>query len=302
MEQDNNSKIYKTGLALAVLLLIAVLFFFYKNNQKYISLQNAFQEEKIELQSELDEIIEDYNDAIADKTTLSTRLEMELNKIVQLRDSVKNLKASNYNAIRKYKKKIARLLKENRGLFLKVDSLSTLNYDLQKENVSIRKALLSQDSINTALADSNATLTTYKEGLEGKVKKAGILKTSPISFIAMKERSNGKLVSTARSSRTDAFRINFNLLENEFATSGRRPVYIQILDAKNNVVAAKSTTNLKNGTEISYTETIAADYQNQKLGIITLIKVNRDLIHKGAYTVNAFVDGLLAGSGSLKLR
>lgn len=45
----------------------------------------------------------------------------------------------------------------------------------------------------------------------------------------MKERSSGKLTSTSRSSRTDAFRINFDLLENPITSAGENAYTFKLL-------------------------------------------------------------------------
>ncbi|WP_299156458.1 hypothetical protein [uncultured Tenacibaculum sp.] len=291
--------------ALIVVLLMLTLFltlFSFQKSSQYTDLKKIFQEEKTDLEKELDEMIKDYTDVVVRKKRLSKRLKVELVKMKELRDSIKNLRTDNYNLIRKYRRKIVSLERENRNLFIRVDSLSTANNALVQENVITNEILQQKETINVSLTEKNKELTEKQKALEEKVAIGGVIKTSPVKAIAMKERSSGKLTSTSRSSRTDAFKINFDLLKNLITNAGEKSVYIQIIDENKKVVAPKGVTNLKDGGKIQYTDSIEVNYNNDRLSLVSLVLVNRDDINKGKYTVSAFVDGVYSGATTLKLR
>lgn len=212
-----------------------------------------------------------------------------------LRDSVAKLQGHNYNLIRRYRSKIASLERENRRLFIKIDSLSTANQALAQENVITNEILEQKETINTKLEEKNKILAE-------KVAIASKIDISPVKAIAMKERSSGKLTSTSRSSRCDAFKINFDLLENPVTESGKKMVYIQIIDEDKNVVTPKGKASLKNGNKILYSDSLAVNYDNNRLSLVSLILVNRDDINRGKYTISAFVDGRYSGNSTVKLR
>lgn len=291
--------------ALIVVLLMLTLFltlYSFQKSSQYSDLKKIFQEEKTDLEKELDEMIKDYTDVVVRKKRLSKRLKVELVKMKELRDSIKNLRTDNYNLIRKYRRKIVSLERENRNLFIRVDSLSTANNALVQENVITNEILQQKETINVSLTEKNKELTEKQKALEEKVAIGGVIKTSPVKVIAMKERSSGKLTSTSRSSRTDAFKINFDLLKNLITNAGEKSVYIQIIDENKKVVAPKGVTNLKDGGKIQYTDSIEVNYNNDRLSLVSLVLVNRDDIDKGKYTVSAFVDGVYSGATTLKLR
>ncbi|KAB1160312.1 hypothetical protein F7018_00095 [Tenacibaculum aiptasiae] len=265
-------------------------------------MKQIFQQEKTDLEKELDEMIKDYTDVVVRKKRLSKRLKVELVKMKELRDSIKNLRTDNYNLIRKYRRKIVTLERENRNLFIRVDSLSTVNNALAQENVITNEILKQKETINVSLTEKNKELTEKQKSLEEKIAIGGVIKTSPVKAIAMKERSSGKLTSTSRSSRTDAFKINFDLLKNVITEAGEKSVYIQIIDENKKVVAPKGVTNLKDGGKIQYSDSIEVNYNNDRLSLVSLVLVNRDDINKGEYTVSAFVDGVYTGATTLKLR
>ena len=291
--------------ALIVILLILALFltlYSFQKSSQYNDLQKVFQDEKSDLEKELDEMIKDYTDVVVRKKRLSKRLKVEIVKMNNLRDSIKNMRIDNYTLIRRYRRKIASLERENRNLFIRVDSLNTANQVLAQENVITNEILQQKETINTSLTEKNKELEEKQEVLETKIAIGGVIKTSTVKVIAMKERSSGKLTSTSRSSRTDAFKVNFDLLKNLITNAGEKSVYTQIIDENKKVVAPKGVTNLKDGGKVQYTDSIEVNYNNDRLSLVSLVLVNRDDINKGKYTISAFVDGVYSGATTVKLK
>ncbi|SEC34279.1 hypothetical protein SAMN04489761_2728 [Tenacibaculum sp. MAR_2009_124] len=291
-------KANNTKNAVLIVLLFAVLFLTLYNlkvSSEIKDLQGVFKQEKKDLKSALDEMIKDYTDVVVRKKSLSKRLRIEVQKMKDLRDSVAKLEGNNYNLIRKYRSKIASLERENRRLFIKIDSLNSANRALAQENVITNEILTQKETVNTELIEKN-------KALEAKVAVAAKIEISPVKVIAMKERSSGKLTSTSRSSRTDAFKINFDLLENPLTSAGKKKVYIQIIDEKKNVITPKGKASLSNGARIQYSDSLLVNYDNSKLSLVSFILVNRDDIFKGKYTISAFVEGEYSGNSSVSLR
>lgn len=283
-------------------LVILLIIYSFKLNSDYQKLEDAFSEQKVELQAELDEIIDDYKNINVKNKDLSQRLVHEINKIILLRDSIKNLKKSNYNLIVKYSRRIVKLERENRRLFIQVDSLNKQNYELLQENIVVKQQLDENNASQKTLLKRNKNLEKEQIKLKAKVDIAGIIKVNDVQAIAMKERSSGKLTSTSRSRRTDAFRVKFDLLPNPVTTPGKKEILIQILDEEKKVVASKGNKKIKDGSKVFFSDNIYAEYDNTRLGIVSLILVNRGDITKGMYTINAYVDGILSGKTQVKLR
>lgn len=293
----------KNAIFFMLLTFIGILIFYgYKKNQDYQKLSSVFIEDKKEMQNELNEIIEDYENLNVEKKGLSKRLLREMNKIIALRDSIKELKDSNFNLIRKYRRRIRTLERENRDLFAKVDSLGVVNNYLKNNNLEIAKKLEDKETENQKLQGNNTVLKKEQDKLKSKLKIAEIVKTGPVNAIVMKERKSGKLTSTSRSSRADVFKVQFKLLSNKVTTPGKKKLYVQIVDTNNNIIAAKGKTNLVDGKELVFSDELTADYRNDEIDVLSLILVNRDDIHKGVYQINIFVEGRLTGTTSVKLR
>lgn len=278
---------------LSLVILIGLLA--YQNSRDFSMLKSAFDSEKLELEKELDGLIERYQNAISDNNEYSLKIEEQLNKTISLRDTVRELKTSNYKLLRFYKKRISILEAENNKLLHKLDSLHTLNQRLFNENDSVREVLTEKEELNSKLNYNNKIL-------EKKIESAEVLDVSNIFFEAMKKRGSGKLTTTSRSSKTDAFSIKFDLMENKIIEKGNVPIHIQLINPENEVIYVKGRTKLKSGKKIIYTDTIDADYYNKQLSAMSLIEVDKDKMKEGFYKVKIYVNNIFTKESTIKLK
>lgn len=293
MEEKKKTNNKVIVIVLAVLLLGALGYTFYKNTE-HKKLTDAIEEEKLEIEGNLDNMIVKYEEAIGQNTSMSQELSLERDRIIALRDSIKGLKATNYSLIRRYRKQISKLEETNRRLFFMTDSLTGVNelltIDLDSANVRISNQLAKND-----------TLSLQNLSLSEKVALGSVLRVSKSKILAMRERSNGKLVETSRSRNTDAFRVNFTIAKNEIAEQGERQVYIQIVDAKGLTIASIGEMAF-NETQIKYSDQTIVNYLNEAVDIISLVEVNRDYINKGLYTVNIYIENKFVGATNITLK
>jgi hypothetical protein len=293
MEEQKKSNSKLIVIVLAVLLIGALGYTLY-NNGEHKKLTNAIEEEKMEIEGNLDNMIVRYEEAIGENTSMTNELTVERDRIIALRDSVKGLKATNYSLIRRYRSQISKLEETNRRLFFMTDSLTGANelltIDLDSANVKISKQLAKFD-----------TLSIQNVQLTEKVAIGSVLKVSSSKILAMRERSNGKLVETSRSRNTDAFRINFTIGKNAISEQGERQVYIQIVDAKGATIASKGEVTF-NETLITYSDQTIINYLNEPVDIISLVEVNRDDIVKGIYNVNIYIEDKFVGATNITLK
>ena len=291
-EKKSNSKIIMIVLAV---LLIATLGYTVYSNQEHKKVTDAIEQDKMEVEMNLDNMIVKYEEAIGENTAMSEELSLERDKIIALRDSVKGLKSVNYSLIRRYRQQIEKLEASNKELF-------EMNDELVKKNATLTKTLDSANvTISTQIA-KNDTLTQQNINLGEKVAIGSILKVSTTKILAMREKSNGQLTETTRSRNTDAFRVNFTIANNAIAEQGERSVYIQIIDMAGNTIGNAGTLALLDGTEITYSDRTIVNYMNADIDVISLVEVNRDTIEKGIYTVNVYIDELLSGIGTVTLK
>jgi aryl carrier-like protein len=293
---EEKKKQYNKFIIIAlVVLLIAALGYTFFTLGEHKKLTDAIEEEKLEIELNLDNMIVKYEDAIGENTSMSNELALERDKIIALRDSIKGLKSINYSLIRRYRKQIEKLEADNKELF-------QINEELNEQNMLLTQNL---DSANVKILTQiakNDTLALKNIDLAEKVTIGSILKVKTIKILAMREKSSGKLVETSRSKHTDAFRINFTISENEIANQGDRSVYIQIVDSQGNTLGEQGEVTLINETTIPYSDRIIVDYLNEDISIISLVEINRDVMKKGLYTANIYIDNLLTGVSTITLK
>ncbi|MEX1381868.1 hypothetical protein [Lutibacter sp.] len=292
-EKKSNSKIIV--IALAVLLIGALAYTFY-NKSEHKKLTDAITVEKEEIEQNLDNMIVKYEDAIGQNTSMSNELAFERDRIIALRDSIKGLKATNLNLIFRYKKQIAKLEETNRRLFFMTDSLTGANTLLTQDLDSARVSITRQIAVNDTLSMQNISLAE-------KVAIGSVLKVSAAKVLAMRERNSGKLVETSRARNTDAFRISFTVGKNEISEPGERQVYIQIIDVTTGTtIASKGEVTILNDETINYSDTTSINYLNEEIDVVSLVEVNRDLIERGVYAVNIYIESNIVGVTKITLK
>ncbi len=282
-------------IAFLLLLVIFIGLLAYQNSRDFTMLKDSFDTEKQELENELQQVIEEYQSINYENHEFSGKIKDQLGKAISLRDTIQGLKVSNFNLLRVYRKRISNLEKENKELLNKLDSLSKINKTLFIENDSVKGILSETEQLNSKLYSSN-------KALERKIETATALEVSAIDFSAMKKKNSGKLTTTYRSWKTDAFRVKFDLLENKVIDKGIIPIHIQLVNPKNEVIYVKGRTRLKNGKRIIYSSSLKANYFNNRLAVMSLIDVDKEKIEKGNYKAKIYVNGKYIKESIIKLK
>ncbi|WP_299619584.1 hypothetical protein [uncultured Tenacibaculum sp.] len=299
MKALNNTSLSKFLKFSPVILLVSLIIYSFKTHENKNQLENEFFKEKKILEKELDKIVADYKEIRTKKKWLTKRVITGMNKIIALKDSVKKMEKVNYDLLFKYSLKVTKLERENRKLFLKAESLDRENKRLRKENNDVKNQLEAGEKSYNSLLSKNKKLTAEERELKRKVSIAGNIKISGIQVQALKERNNGKYTSTSRSRKTDAFKIKFDMLPNQVASMGKKQVYVQLLDKNEEVIPSERSDANK---EIAYNDLINVNYDKEKIGVVSLISVDRTQLTKGKYTVNVFIDKRKVGETSISLR
>ncbi len=280
-------------IALTVLLFGLIGYTFY-NNSDHKEAVKFLQDEKEQIIGNLTAMEEKYDIAIAQNTSLSDSLSIEKEKIISFKDSVKNLKKINSRTLSRYRGQLATLKATNDRLIEEVDSLRLQNNLLTEEKDSIDTQLKIQTVYNDTLIAQNMKLAK-------KVEIGGAINVENVKITAMKMRSNGKFTETNKAQKTDAFKVEFQLLENEIATPGDKEAYIILKNPKGQVVNAKGTFIIKDGNELKYTDQTVVNYENADLKVLMMIDRKGEKFEKGVYNIDVFVDGKLAGRTKVEL-
>ncbi|WP_264509733.1 hypothetical protein [Flavobacterium sp. N1719] len=294
MENQKNNSSLKAIILVLALLLLGSLFYIFKlttDTQTLETKVTAVSTEKDNILKDLQELKATYDAAIAENTSMSDELIAEREKVVQLMAQLEKSKGD-ANALRKYKEQYKSLEVKMKSLMQEVEVLKGENQKLNK-NLDSTKVVL-QDSKNY-----NQVLVGQNEELTKTVEKASKLSILNLKTAAYKQRSSGKQIETDKASRADILKISFTIAENAVAKSGDKVYYVQVIDAKNNVLGDKETATF-GSQSLTYSFQAKVKYENKT------VNVSQDLpgksFEKGSYFVNIFDKGELVSKTSFTLR
>ncbi len=294
MEENSKSSNSKILIIALTILLFGLIGYTFYNNNDHKEAVKFLQDEKEQIIGNLTAMEEKYDIAIASNTSLSDSLTMEKEKIAILKDSVENLKTINSSVLRRYRGQLANLEKTNTRLLDEVDSLKMANNMLTEEKDSINSQLDIQTTYNDTLVSQNMELAR-------KVEIGGAINVENVQVTAMKMRTNGKYTETNKAQKTDAIKVAFRLIENEIATPGDKEAFIVLRNPAGQVINAKGTFNIADGTEAKYTDQTVINYENADLDVVMLVERKGDKYEAGSYPIEVFVEGKLVGSAALEL-
>jgi DNA repair exonuclease SbcCD ATPase subunit len=294
MENQNGNSKLKAIIAILAILLVGSLIYIFKLTSDAKTLETTIVETKSEKESvlkDLEALKASYDEAIAENTTMSDELIAEREKVAKLIVELKNSKGDNAS-LRKYKDQYKALEQKMRNLMQEVEVLKAQNQTLTTN----------LDSTNVVLEDSkkyNQVLVGQNEELAKTVEKGQKLTVTNLKTAAYKQRSSGKQIETDKASRADLLQISFTIAENKIAKSGDKVYYVQVIDAKNNVLGDKATVSFGD-TSLTYSFTTTVKYENKTVDVKEQLP-GKDFA-KGTYFVNVFDKGELVSKSSFSLR
>jgi len=294
MENKNGNSSLKAIIAVLAILLVGSLIYIFKLTSDAKTLQTTIvttKSEKEVVLKDLSDLKATYDDAIAKNTSMSDELIAERDKVVKLITELKSAKGD-IASLSKYKTQYKALEEKMKTLMQEVAVL-------KKDNQVLTTNL---DSTKVVLEDSkkyNQVLVGQNEDLAKTVEKGSVLTITNLKTASYKVRSSGKQIETDKASRIDMLKISFTIAENKIAKSGDKTYYVQVIDAKNNVLGDKATISFGD-TSLTYSFTTSVKYENKTVDVSEQLP-GKDFA-KGTYFVNVFDKGELVSKSSFSLR
>ncbi len=296
-EQNTTSRKFKVYLAVLAILLLVVIFWLFIQRSQLLRLVKEKEVEKTEMQHELDSLMGEHNKIKTAYGALSDSLSAKDSIIQRNATEIKKLLDTEweYNKIRK---KFALLQKVAQGYVHQMDSLYTVNRELQAENEKIRQDVKTEQG-------RNQNLMKDKEELKQKMDQAAYIKAYDVSATPYKLKGGNKEQITDKATRTDRLKVCFTIGENPLVTTGKKIIYIRI-QRPDGVVVIKSKydTFVFNGQTLPYSLREDISYQGKALNVCVdwTKKDNDKPAMKGKYIVSVFADDKAIGEGSFELK
>lgn len=294
MENQNGNSKLKAIVAILAILLVGSLVYIFKLTSDAKTMETTVVETKSEKEAvlkDLETLKATYDAALAENSLMTDDLIEERAKVEKLIAELKTAKGD-AASLRKYKEQYKQLEVKMKNLMQEVEVLKAQNQDLTTD----------LDSTNVVLEDSkkyNQVLVGQNEELAKTVEKGQKLSVTNLKTAAYKLRSSGKQVETDKASRADVLQIGFTIAENKIAKSGDKVYYVQVIDAKNNVLGDKATISFGD-TSLTYSFTTTVKYENKTVDVKEQLP-GKDFA-KGTYFVNVFDKGELVSKSSFSLR
>jgi hypothetical protein len=294
MENQNSNSKLKSIIAILAVLLIGCLIYIFKLPSDAKELQTVVTTTKSDKEAVLKDLAalkSSYDQAIAENTSMSDELIAERDKVVKLMEELKKSKGD-VASLSRFKQQYNALEVKMKNLMEEVAVLKVKNQELTTN----------LDSTKVVLEDSkkyNQVLVGQNEELAKTVEKGQKLSITNLKTAAYKLRSSGKQIETDKASRADVLQIKFTIAENKIAKSGDKVYYVQVIDAKNNVLGDKATITFGD-TSLTYSFTSTVKYENKTVDVTEQLK-GKDFA-KGTYFVNVFDKEELISKSSFSLR
>ncbi|MBO9583705.1 MAG: hypothetical protein J7574_06055 [Flavobacterium sp.] len=287
----NNNSSLKAVIAVLAVLLIGSLVYIFKLSSDTDVVKTELTTtltEKESVMKDLQELKATYDAAIAENTSMSDELIQERDKVVALMDDLNKSKGD----VSKYRSQV-------QAMQSKMKTLVAENDELKKQNGVLTTQ---RDSTIVVLGESkkyNEVLVGQNEELAKTVEKGSKLSVLNTKTAAYKLKSSGKQIETDKASRADMLKVSFTIAENQIAKSGDKTYYVQVIDAKNNVLGEKKTESFGDNT-LTYSFKTTVKYENKS------VNVSEDLpgkdFAKGTYFINIFDNDELVSKTSFSLR
>lgn len=249
--------------------------------------------ERNQIQSELEEMLKQYEDLETDNQELSTELAAEKAKIEEL---IKKSKGKDWT-IYQLKKETETLRKIMKGFVVQIDSLNQLNNQLTDENKTVKSQLTNEQKKAQELTEKNADLNTL-------VTVASHLKTLGLKSYGVKVKNDNTGKEMDRAKKADKIRTSFTVQKNTITIPGKKWIYIRILTPDGRVLSEKTDDSNKfdfNGVRGLYTSKKEIDYKNEDMQV-TIDWSKKDEFPVGEYIVEVYADGVDIGKTKFTLK
>lgn len=293
---DKTSKII---LSISIVLILALGGFIYFQFSQISEAENQLNELTQVMEFEKQQSIEEYEKLAMEyeefyiETSNDSLLKLfdeEKQKVQQLLQELKTVKATNARRIKELQKELGTVRGVLKSYIYKVDSLNTVNDNLKKENVKVKKQIQEANEVARLLEEKT-------NELDAKINLASILEADEISIKTLNKK--GKVTRSLK--KITNIEICFQVLRNITAERGYKTIYLRIADANGEVLTLSGNTFEFEGKELVYSAKKEIEYNGENTPVCMYYKII-DPLQTGSYSIAIFADGNLIGTTGFVLK
>ncbi|MGL5547543.1 MAG: hypothetical protein ACRDCS_11190 [Tannerellaceae bacterium] len=298
LDSNENKDIKKQSLLILIVVILLLVvaggaYYIMQQKSQMSDLVQQFDLDKETLEDEYNELslqYEGYKFTVSNDS-LNTLLSTEQAKVQRLLEELKTVKATNSKRVGELKKELETLREVMRHYVVKIDSLNSLNKQLQEENVAVTKKY--QQVTQTA-----QKLVKEKEKLTERVTLASKLDATGITIQTLNKR--GK--KTDKISKMEEIVFNFYIAKNITAPAGEKIIYLRIMKPDDDVlIKSRSDVFRFENKDINYSIARQVEYEGEEVAVTMYWKIE-EFLSEGTYRVDIFADGNVIGRKSFTLK
>ena len=244
------------------------------------SARRIFEDENAMLQRNAEDLVTELEGLKDQNDTMMVKY----HEAVVMLEQLQKEKTYNYEQLAKYKKEVTTLRNVMKGYLRQIDSLNTINSNLQAQNVAYKQ------EINTAKLRADVAEEKADE-LNTKVRIGSVIQAGGIRMSAL--NANSKEVKRIKMAKR--LKVDFELAPNELAEPGEKTIYIRITGPDGYMLPASEVTVFNfEGSEMMASAKRKVDYENESVPVS--IFYDGETFTKGTYSVDIYIDGRHSGS------
>ena len=244
------------------------------------SARQLFEEQNALLQRDAESLVTELESLKDQNDTMLVKYQEAVVMLEQLQKE----KTYNYNQLAKYKREVETLRGVMKGYLKQIDSLNTINSNLQAQNVAYKKEITSAQ-LRADVAEEKA------DELGTKVRIGAVIRASGIRMVALNDKSK----EVRRIKMASRLRVDLELTANELAEPGEKSIYICITAPDGYVLSSEEMILFNfEGDEMMASAVRKVDYENQSVPVS--IFYDGSSFEKGTYKVDIYIDGRHSGS------
>ncbi|MGV8827329.1 MAG: hypothetical protein ACWA6U_03325 [Breznakibacter sp.] len=286
-----SKKLLIVGIA-AIVIIVTLGFLYFQSRSEMKEVVQVMTEEKMDLTMEYQNLAIDYDSLKTNNQAINEKLELERERVSNLLEELKTVKATNALKIRELRKELSTLRTVMTSFIVQIDSLNRRNEELTQENKSMRTQV-------GKIQDSYKVLEKQKETLAAKVEIASKLETANMQGTGL--ATNGK--TTDRVNRAVKLRVCFDVLKNISAPVGEKLLYLRISRPDGALLMHSINDQFKyEDGMINFSAKRSIEYGGETTNVCIFYNVDEGELMAGEYRAEVFADGHMIGGMSFKLK
>lgn len=285
----NKKYIYIFSAVIAVLVAILGAAFWYITKQKddLAAIEEMMEFEKEEMMDEYEDLAMQYDgyQINISNDSLIQELAQEKQRVKDLLEELRITKVTDGRKIAELKKELSTVRAVMKQYVAQIDSLDRTNKQLVKENKQVREQY-------QAISQQNQSLHEEKTRLTEVVNRASMMEVVGFAITPLNKRDR----KTSIFSAIQKLQFDFSVAKNVTVAPGEKMLYAQLRRPDGELMLKSENNHFTfEGSSVPFSLKKSFVYEGEEVAL-TLYWPVEEILQKGLYTIDFFIDGNMVGS------